>query len=405
MVTDNSRIVARILGGFSPLTIALGITMTVAYGSLFYSFPILAPAIMAEFGWSRTFVFGAFSSALVAGAFFAPFSGRLLDRRGGRFVLSLGTVLSSAALVAMAWVNGPTGFMVALFAIEATATFVQYEAGFATLAQLKGEGARPQISAITLIAGFASTLFWPLCGWLLAHMDWRQVYLVLGLVNLAICLPLHIALPGRGRTQHEKNLSETSMQVRPRLAARERRNVLLALAIAFSAGGFVIAAVQAHFPRLFVEAGYSVAAAAAFGAMIGPFQVGSRIIELLYGQRHHPVIVGLVANAALVAGVALLLAIGFGAPAAIAFAALFGTGQGLAHIIRGAIPLALFGPDGYGQLTGNLGFFRILVTASAPVAIAAISDANGNRMAIIAIIAMAAVAFLALLPLRRYARS
>ena len=393
----------RILSGFSPLTIALGITMTVAYGTLFYSFPILAPAIMAEFGWSRTFVFGIFSMALVAGAVFAPVSGRLLDRRGGRFVLSLGTVLASAALVAMVWVNGPRSFAAVLLAIEATATFVQYEAGFATLAHLKGEGARPQISAITLIAGFASTLFWPLCGWLLAHMDWRQVYLVLGLVNLAICLPLHLALPGRGRTQREENRSETSVQVRPRLAPQERRNVLVALAIAFSAGGFVIAAVQSHFPRLFVEAGYSVGAAAAFGAMIGPFQVGSRIIELLYGQRHHPVIVGIMANAALVAGVALLLAIGSGAPAAIAFAAFFGTGQGLAHIIRGAIPLAIFGADGYGRLTGNLGFFRILVTACAPVTIAAVSDAVGNRWAIAAIVAMAAISLLALLPLRRYA--
>ncbi|MCB1460704.1 MAG: MFS transporter, partial [Nitratireductor sp.] len=124
----------RILSGFSPLTIALGITMTVAYGTLFYSFPILAPAIMAEFGWSRTFVFGIFSMALVAGAVFAPVSGRLLDRRGGRFVLSLGTVLASAALVAMVWVNGPRSFAAVLLAIEATATFVQYEAGFATLA-------------------------------------------------------------------------------------------------------------------------------------------------------------------------------------------------------------------------------------------------------------------------------
>ncbi|MCB1460705.1 MAG: MFS transporter, partial [Nitratireductor sp.] len=100
---------------------------------------------------------------------------------------------------------------------------------------------------------------------------------------------------------------------------------------------------------------------------------------------------------------ALLLAIGSGAPAAIAFAAFFGTGQGLAHIIRGAIPLAIFGADGYGRLTGNLGFFRILVTACAPVTIAAVSDAVGNRWAITAIVAMAAISLLALLPLRRYA--
>ncbi|MFZ1815757.1 MAG: MFS transporter [Rhizobiaceae bacterium] len=399
-----SPVLARLLAGFSPLTIGLGITMTVSYGVLFYSFAILAPVIMRDFGWSRTFVFGAFSAALVAGAILAPVSGRLLDRHGGRFVLSLGTVISSLALASMMLVQNPASFFAALFAIEATATFVQYEAGFGALTQYKGNGARPYISAVTLIAGFSSTLFWPFCGWLIQHLTWRETYLVLAAVNLVVSLPIHLMLPRHSSAHATGEVAHSALPAYRPVAQGDRRRVLVLLAISFSAGGFVVAAVQSHFPRIFVEAGYTVVAATAFGAMIGPFQVGSRIIELLYGQRHHPVRVGIIANCALVVGVAFLLAIGLGWFTAILFAIFFGTGQGLAHIVRGAVPLALFGPTGYGRLTGNLGFVRILATASAPFLVALLSDTFSNQVSILFVAAVAAISMLALLPLASYAK-
>lgn len=389
--------------GFSPAAIGLGISMTVSYGTLFYSFAILAPAVMADFGWSRSFVFGAFSIALLASALFAPVSGRLLDRYGGRAVLSVGSVLASIALSLMILVETPIAFLAVLIAIEACATFVQYEAGFTAMTQIRKGEARAAISAITLIAGFSSTLFWPLCSYLLAHVSWQEVYLVLAAINLLVCLPIHLSLPG-----HEKSLNRNAgeaIRLPDPLEGRARRQALILLAISFSASGFVVAAVQSHLPRLLIETGYTAAAAAATGAMIGPLQVGARIIEILFGQTRHPMWTALAGNAALVIGVAFMFAFAFGAPAAILFAAFYGAGQGLAHIIRGAVPLHLFGPQGYGRLTGNLGFFRILVTASAPFAIALASDLAGNSVAITAILAVALLAFLPLLPLMRHARA
>ncbi|WP_156892424.1 MFS transporter [Salaquimonas pukyongi] len=392
----------RILAGFSPVAIGLGITMTVSYGAMFYSFAILAPAIMSDFGWSRSVVFGSFSIALLASAVFAPVSGRVLDRLGGRLVLSAGTVLASLALAAMFFVETPIAYLAALIAIEAMATFVQYEAGFTAMTQIRQGKARAAISAITLIAGFSSTIFWPLCSFLLEHFTWQQVYLWLAAINLAVCLPIHLSLPRHEASRNPAAAAHEQPLPEP-LAGRDRTIALMALALSFSAAGFVVVAVQAHLPRLLLETGYTVAAAAAVGAMIGPFQVGARVVEVLFGQSRHPLWTALVCNIALLAGAALMFAFAFGVPAAIAFAVFFGAGQGLAHIIRGAVPLYLFGAQGYGRLTGNLGFFRILVTASAPFAIAWVSDVGGNRWGIAAIVLAGLVAVLPLLPLMRHA--
>ena len=265
----------RILAGFSPAAIGLGISMTVSYGTMFYSFAVLAPAIMADFGWSRSLVFGSFSVALLASAVFAPLSGRLLDRFGGRAVLSAGTVLASLALAAMFFVETPLAYLAALVAIEAMATFVQYEAGFTAMTQIRQGKARAAISAITLIAGFSSTVFWPLCSFLLEHFTWQQVYLWLAAINLAVCLPIHLSLP-----RHEASRNPAAAQDLPLpepVAGRDRTIALICLALSFSAAGFAIVAVQAHLPRLLLETGYTAATAAAVGAMIGPFQVGARL--------------------------------------------------------------------------------------------------------------------------------
>ncbi len=390
----------RILSGFDRVSIGLGVTMTVSYGVLFYSFAILAPAIQADFGWTRSFVFGAFSAALLSGALLAPIAGRLLDRYGGRSVLVAGTLIASAALLLVSYASGATAFLGALVAVEAASAFTLYEAGFGTLTQIYGRAARAPISAVTLIAGFSSTIFWPLCGLLLAHFTWREVYLWLAAINLLVCLPIHWLLPSAHATNGIPKESADLPEIAP--TGRARTMAFVTMAVAFAANGFVIAAVQTHFPRLFVENGYTVAAAAGFGALIGPCQVGARVAEIIFGHTRHPVTVGLASSVVLVIGIAFLLLLSLSVTAAIAFAIFFGAGQGLAYIVRGAIPLAIFGAQGYGALTGKLHAVRIVATAAAPVAIALASDHFGNPAAVAVIVAVAVVGVAALLPLMTY---
>ncbi len=178
-------------------TVALGVSMTVSYGTLFYSFAPLAASFMAEFGWSRSFVFGVFSAALLAGGVVAPITGWLIDRHGARPVMSAGSIAAAIALLFLSRADGEAQFIAAVMICEMTALAVQYEAGFAALARIHGREARGPITGVTLIAGFSSTVFWPLIGWLLHLTDWRTIYLILAALNLIVCLPIHLALPRR----------------------------------------------------------------------------------------------------------------------------------------------------------------------------------------------------------------
>jgi len=394
---------APIAAGFNRHTVGLGVSMAVGYGAMFYSFAMVAPAIMAEFGWSRLFVFGSLSAATLAGVVAGPVAGRLLDRHGGRAVLSMGTVAASLALVAFSQSGSPAQFVAALFAVEAASAFVFYEAGFAMLAQIHGRDARLPISAVTLIAGFSSTLFWPLTAWLVGAIGWRGALLALAAINLTVALPIHLSLP-RHATAPAGNAAVDRSGSAAGITGRRRQGALAAMAVAFAAGAFAIAAVQAHFPRFFVDAGYSLAAAAGFGALIGPMQVVARILDILFGQSRHPVWVGIAANAALTLGVGLLLALPLGVAAAAGFAILFGAGQGMANIVRGAVPLAIFGPAGYATLSGNLGVLRHAAMAAAPVGVALVADRHGDAGGIALILAAAFLGFAALLPLVAFTR-
>ena len=393
---------AAIGAGFDRISISLGVTMAIGYGTLFYSFAILAPAIVADTGWTRSFVYSAFSLALLAGSLTAPLAGRMIDRHGGRLVLSAGSALAALALVALSTTSSKLAFVAALFAVEATAMFVQYEAGFAALTRIRGHGARPGISAVTLIAGFSSTIFWPLCSLLEADYGWRGAYLGLALVNLLIAMPLHLSLPAAAKASRQPADDITSGNERYELPASRRGLGFAALAVAFAAGGFAISAVQSTFALFFANAGYGLAAAAGFGALIGPTQVAARIADILAGRFVSPLVIGLGANLCLFAGIAALLALSAGPVFAVVFAVFFGIGQGLAYIQRGVVPLALFGPQGYGTLTGKLSAIRIVVAAAGPASAAFLSERYGDPAAIsvIAVFAIISIAGLAaLLPL------
>ena len=183
-----------------PLILALGVTQVIGYGALYYAFAVLAPAMTASFGWSPEWTYGGFAVGLLAGGFAAPVAGRLIDLYGTRLVMSVGSGLAGLALLALAEARGPVGYFAAMIALEIVSTMVLYDAAFAALTQARGAGARRAISQLTLIGGFASTLFWPLTTMLLGQLDWREIYRIYAVLQFALCVPLHLfLLPGRVR--------------------------------------------------------------------------------------------------------------------------------------------------------------------------------------------------------------
>ncbi|MEM5471147.1 MFS transporter [Hoeflea sp. AS60] len=362
-----------------PLTLLIGVSMTIGYGTLYYPFAILGPEIARTQGWSTGFVFGVFSAALLTSAVTASLVGRAMDRFGARPVMVAGSCLAALALVNLSLVQSMTGFVVAMLVIEFASRMVQYETGFAALTAIHGRNARRPIAHVTLVAGFASTVFWPLIHWLLGYMDWRGVCLVLAAVNFLIALPIHASLPGRAKNRHDPQPVPVVNRDPGLLRPGNRMPAFVFMAIAFAGGSFLMSAVHTSFFLILNEMGRSAALAALAGAIIGPMQVAARLIEMLTGERVSSSIVGVISSTALLLGLACLVAALWlgGDWIVIVFAISFGIGQGLNFIARAILPARLFGTDGYGAMTGNLATLRLFAMAGAPVCTAlAISHAG-----------------------------
>lgn len=373
----------------SPLTIGLGVSMTVGYGTLHYSFSVLAPAIARDFGWETSFVFGVFSAGLLAGAVSAPIFGRSIDRFGARPIMVLGTLAATLALGLYAVMQNAWQFAAITFLAEFVAFAVQYDAGFAALAQRHGQEARSHVTLVTLIAGFASTVFWPLDQWLLTLMDWRDVYLVLAAVNLVFALPVHLAVPSYRPPRKEQETATGKES--PKDSGTRMPMVLMAISLA--AGGFLISAVSASLLVVLGAAGYSPAVATLAGSLIGPSQVLARLIEYSQRRLFTPVMTALVASGALFVSF-LLLSSALVRPiiaVPMFFAVIYGAGQGLTSIVRGVLPLYYFGAAGYGQTMGILSGARMVLSAAAPVSIVFVSERAGAGVAILFLLAAAGI--------------
>jgi MFS family permease len=389
----------------------LGSAQTLAWASSYYLPAVLATPMARDLGVSAPTVFAAFSIALVVSATVGPAAGRLIDRRGGRPVLMGTNILFAVGLLALGLAQGPITLFLAWGLIGIAMGSGLYEAAFSALVRLYGQGARNAITGITLIAGFASTVGWPLTALMESQFGWREACMGWAALHLLIGLPLNALLPtvgsapipvaskppadaaaigtaspqdaGSARPTKAASAgsapSASSVQSAPAVhtapaapdssppstdsAARLRLTTIL-LSFVFSVTFFVSAAMASHLPRLLQACGATLAAAVAAGALIGPAQVAGRLLEFGFLRRVHPLLSARLASLGHPIGaLALLFA---GAPAAAPFALLHGGGNGILTIAKGTLPLVLFGAHGYGERQGWLMMPARVAQASAP---------------------------------------
>jgi MFS family permease len=345
----------------------------------------------ASFGLSPVWVFGSFSIALVVSAMVGPWAGARIDRSGGRGVLMLSNLVFATGLLLLV-VAPSVPVLVAGWAVIGIGMGMGlYEAAFAALAGIYGDKARGPITGITLIAGFASTLGWPLSGLMLTVWGWREACLGWALIHLFLALPLNALLP-RGA---QKTVADKAVVAE---GPPPPRHAAWLLAFVFAATWFSSTAMAAHLPGLLQAAGASTAVAIAAGALLGPAQVAARVLEFSLLRRFNPL-----ASArlrALAHPVAALCLVIFGGPAAYAFTLLHGAGNGILTISKGTLPLALFGSQGYGTLLGWLNAPARVLQAAAPLVFGAALAAWGVN-AIWLTAGMGLISSLVLLNLRR----
>ena len=374
------------------LTVAvLGTTQTLSWGSTYYLPAILATPIAAEFGVSRATIFGIFSIALLLTAVLGPAAGRAIDQRGGRDVLALSNLVLAAGLMMMGLAPGLVVFCLAWAVLGVGMAMGLYDAAFATLAGLYGKEARNSITGITLIAGFASTVGWPASALMEAEWGWRGACLGWAALQVVLGLPLNrLLLPPV--PPPERSAAGTAQEAGP--APRSADMALLAFVLA--AAGFSASALGAHLPGLLQAAGATATAAVAAGALLGPAQVGARILEFGFLRRVNPVVSARIAVVAHPVAVAVLFA--GGAPMAAVFVLIHGAGNGMLTITRGTLPLALFGPVGYGRRQGIITAPARATQAFAPYFFGLLVDAYGTgSLLLTAGLGLAALAALYLL--------
>ena len=337
---------------------ALGAAQTIGWASSYYIPAVLAAPMAAGFGLSPVWVFGAFSMAMVFSALIGPWAGGRIDRIGGRGVLMSSNLTFALGLTLLAVAPSPVILFTGWAVVGLGMGIGLYEAAFATLAGIYGKEARGPITGITLIAGFASTVGWPLSGLMLASWGWREACLGWALIHLLVALPLNALLPKGTETIAPPETKDIEGAEPPRFA-------LWLLAFVFAATWFNSTAMAAHLPGLLQAAGASTAVAIAAGALIGPAQVAARVLEFGLLRRLHPL-----ASARLAASahpLAALCLVTVGGPAAYAFAVLHGAGNGILTIAKGTLPLALFGAAGYGARIGWLNAPARVLQAAAPL--------------------------------------
>lgn len=346
----------------------LGSTQTLAWGSSYYLPAVLADAMATDLGVSPTWVFSAFSLSLVASALMGPRIGRTIDLFGGRGVLAVSNVVLAFGLVLIAVARSPLVMGVGWLVMGAGMALGLYDTAFAALGRLYGSSARSAITGITLIAGFASTVAWPLSAWGLAEYGWRATCLAWAAGHLFAGLPLNLLLPRPPGVQAATGSTST-----PNVAFD--RNMVL-LSVAFALSWVVAGAMAAHLPRLLQAAGATTAEAIAAGALIGPAQVAARFMEAGALGRFHPLLAARLAAVTHPVG-AVVLGVWGGGLGASAFAVLHGAGNGVLTIARGSVPLAIFGPRDYGYRLGLIGAPARLAQAMAPLMFALLIDKWG----------------------------
>src|SRR5579862_8521270 len=176
---------------------ALGSTQTLAWASSYYLPAILGAPIAKTLGIAPTVFFGIFSGALLLSSGLAPMVGRAIDKRGGRPVLALSNVVLAGGLAMLGLVDGVATLIAAWLVLGIGTAMGLYSPAFATLTRLYGRDARGPITGITLFAGFASTIGWPLSAFMLQHYGWREACLVWAALNLFVCAPVNwLFIPG-----------------------------------------------------------------------------------------------------------------------------------------------------------------------------------------------------------------
>ncbi|MHC8357669.1 MFS transporter [Pseudomonas sp. LB3P81] len=358
----------------SRLVWGMGFTQILAWASTYYLPAVLAAPIAKETGWSITGVVGGLSWGLLVAGASSPAVGRQIDRHGGRSVLATSSILLALGILLMGLAGNIATYYFAWTLIGVAMAAGLYDAAFSTLGRLFGEGARTSITGLTLLGGFASTIGWPMIAGLESWIGWRSACFAIAAAHLLIGLPIHaLLIPGSTKQPPHPVTTESPGASKPRPNITNHLFLLIGAMLTILA--LVVSGISVHLLNVLKQLGIATAVALAIGMVIGPSQVAARVAEFSIGRNLHPTWSARAGVLLCLIGLGLLIS---GLPwLAFVAIALYGAGNGILTIARGTLPLALFGPQGYGIRMGLLARPVLVAQACGPIAAAFILELCG----------------------------
>ncbi|MBL6653277.1 MAG: MFS transporter, partial [Reyranella sp.] len=288
---------------------ALGLTQITAWGTSFYCLGVLAKPIAAETGWATSTIFLGFSLALVVMGVISTTVGRMIDRIGGRTVMSIGTVVVSTGLLGLSQVRDVAMYFAAWALIGVGMRCCLYDAAFAALVQVVPSRGRLAISYLTLYGAYASTVFWVIGHYLNAAYGWRDTLMIFATINLAVCLPLNwLGLTWRETGEQAAVAKEAQRTVEGPVLRGSRRTVGIALfAVIMSLNGFVFGVISLQLVPLLEAAGLAGAVAVWVASLKGHGQFGGRLVEIFFAKNLRAMTVARIAVGVLPPALVLLM--------------------------------------------------------------------------------------------------
>jgi len=362
-----------------PLAVtALGLGQITAWGTAYYCLGVLAKPVVTDTGWGLSTVYFGFTVALLVMGLASTWAGKAIDAYGARRVMALGTVLTSMGLYALSLVHSQAAWLAAWAFLGVGMRLCLYDAAFAALVQVLPSRGRIAISYLTLFGAFASTVFWVLGHYFNEAIGWRDTLVMFAVINLAVCLPLNwIGLSRREDAARGAEQKAGAAGSHAPLQGARRAVAMALFALVMSLNGFAFSVVTVQLVPLLEAAGLGAAAAVWVASLKGFAQFGGRVVEIVFGRHLRPITVARIAIGVLPLSFLLLVAAGGNFAAILVFTLAMGASQGVITIVRGAVPLQLFGTNGYGTVLGVLATPILIVNAISPTLFALIVDRWG----------------------------
>jgi MFS family permease len=389
--------------GENTTTWALAIAQLVAWGAVYYAFSLFVVPMEQELGWTRASTNAALSLGLLVSGLVAYPVGKWIDHGHGRAVLTAGSLLASIMLVLWSQATSLVTLFVAWVGLGVAMAATLYDPVFAILTRNYPHSFRTKITLVTLVAGFASTVFIPLTQGLIDYLGWRHALLSLAAINCCVCLPIHLTALRDRATSVASTLSKAGIRAENSESVRRalRTPVFWALAICFTTYYATFAALTFHLVPLMAERRVTQPVILATMAVIGPAQVLARTLWFTLGRNVSPKIVGLTITAAFPVSVVILLVAGTSPAALILFAVIYGGANGMMTILRGTIVQHILWTEGYGAVSGLLSMPSNIAKGIAPISAAAIWTMTGNYLPVewtvlaVSLVSMCAFVFVA----------